>query len=158
GLKVGQALTDTFTATTIDGTARLVTFTINGSDDSPTAGADNNAGDPVTESGVNPGNTPFSGDSSAAGNVLANDTDVDAGDSKTVTTTGSFTGTYGTLTLAANGTWSYALDNADTATQALTQGQSVADVFNYTMRDGTGATASSTLSINITGTSERPSP
>ena len=83
GLRVGQALTDTFTVTTIDGTARLVTITINGSDDSPTAVADNNASDPVTESGVNPGNTPFAGDPSAAGNVLANDLDVDSGDTKT---------------------------------------------------------------------------
>ena len=67
--------------------------------------------------------------------MLTNDTDVDAGDSKTVTTTGSFTGTYGTLSLAANGTWTYTLNNADADTQALAQGQSVADVFNYTMRD-----------------------
>src|SRR4029077_12437500 len=121
GLKVGQALTDTFTATTIDGTARLVTFTINGSDDSPTAGADNNAGDPVTESGVNPGNTPFAGDPSAAGNVLANDLDVDSGDTKTVVAVNGealnvgqpLAGVYGTLTVLADGSWSYALNNAD---------------------------------------------
>ena len=30
-LNVGQTLTDTFTATTVDGTAQLVTITINGS-------------------------------------------------------------------------------------------------------------------------------
>ena len=47
--------------------------------------ADSNAGDAVSESGVNPGNTPFAGDPSAAGNVLTNDTDVDTGDTKTVT-------------------------------------------------------------------------
>ena len=73
-LNVGQTLTDTFTATTVDGTAKVVTITINGSNDTPAAAADNNAGDPVTESGVNPGNTPFAGDPSAAGNVLTNDT------------------------------------------------------------------------------------
>ena len=32
-LNVGQTLTDTFTATTIDGTAQLVTITINGAND-----------------------------------------------------------------------------------------------------------------------------
>ena len=47
--------------------------------------ADGNGGDAVTESGVNPGNTPFAGDPSATGNVLTNDTDVDTGDTKTVT-------------------------------------------------------------------------
>ena len=36
------------------------------------------------EAGVNPGNTAFAGDPSATGNVLTNDTDVDAGDTKTV--------------------------------------------------------------------------
>ena len=50
----------------------------------PTAVADTNAADAVTESGVNPGNTPFPGDPSATGNVLTNDTDPDAGDTKTV--------------------------------------------------------------------------
>ena len=57
----------------------MVTITINGSNDTPAAAADNNAADPVTESGVNPGNTPFAGDPSAAGNVLTNDLDVDSG-------------------------------------------------------------------------------
>ena len=32
-LNVGQTLTDTFTATTVDGTAQLVTITINGAND-----------------------------------------------------------------------------------------------------------------------------
>src|SRR5258707_2166001 len=45
--------------------------------------SDSNGADAVTESGVNPGNTPFAGDPSATGNVLTNDTDVDTGDTKT---------------------------------------------------------------------------
>src|SRR5205085_364787 len=77
-------------------------------------------------------------------------------DSRTVSTTGTFVGTYGSLTLAANGSWSYALDNADPDTNALAQGQSVADVFTYTIQDGTGATASSTLSITISGANDAP--
>ena len=32
-LNVGQTLTDTFTVTTVDGTAQLVTITINGAND-----------------------------------------------------------------------------------------------------------------------------
>ena len=58
-----------------------LTITITGTNDAPVAVADTNAGDAVTEAGVNPGNT-LSGDPSATGNVLTNDTDVDAGDSQ----------------------------------------------------------------------------
>ena len=84
-LAVGGTLTDTFTVATIDGTEQVVTITITGANDAPVAVADSNAGDAVVESGVNPGDTPFAGDPSATGNVLTNDTDVDTGDSKTVT-------------------------------------------------------------------------
>ena len=163
-LNVGQTLTDTFTATTAGGTQQMVTITINGSNDTPTAVADNNAGDPVTESGVNPGNTPFAGDPSAAGNVLNNDLDVDSGDTKTVVAVNGeapnvghpLIGTYGTLTLLANGSWSYALDNADPDTNALAQGQTATDVFTYTMADASGATSSAPLTIVITGTNDAP--
>ena len=163
-LNVGQTLTDTFTATTVDGTAQLVTITINGTNDAPAAVADNNAGDPVTESGVNPGNTPFAGDPSAAGNVLTNDTDVDSGDTKTVVAVNGealnvghpLAGIYGTLTLLANGSWSYTLNNADPDTNALAQGQTATDVFTYTMADTSGATSASSLTIAIAGTNDAP--
>ena len=163
-LNAGQTLTDTFTATTVDGTAKVVTITINGSNDTPAAAADNNAADPVTESGVNPGNTPFAGDPSAAGNVLTNDLDVDSGDTKTVVAVNGeapnvgkpLIGTYGTLTLLANGSWSYALDNADPDTNALAQGQTASEVFTYTMADASGATSSAPLTISITGTNDAP--
>ena len=148
-LNAGDTLTDTFTVSTVDGTSKIVSITINGADDAPTAVADNNAGDPVIESGVNPGNTPFAGDPSAAGNVLTNDLDVDSGDTKTVvavngeaTNVGQpLVGTYGTLTLLANGSWSYALNNADPDTDALAQGQTANDVFTYTMADASGETS-----------------
>ena len=63
--------------------------------------ADSNGGDPVTETGV------VAGDPSAAGNVLTNDTDVDTGDTRTVTAVNGsapnvgapLVGIYGTLTL-----------------------------------------------------------
>src|ERR1700754_4496787 len=55
--------------------------------------------------------------------------------------------TYGTLTIHADGTWSYALDNDSSATQALTVGQYVSDVFSYTMHDTLGSTSSATLTI-----------
>jgi VCBS repeat-containing protein len=93
-----------------------------------------------------------------------NDTDVDSGDSKTVTAVNGsalnvgvpLDGTYGTLTLAADGTWSYALDNADPDTNVLAQGQTATDVFTYIMADANGATSSAALTITITGTNDVP--
>ncbi len=147
----GESITDSFTAVSSDGSAsQLVTLTIHGTNDVPVAVADVNGADVVTEAGVNPG------DSIATGNLLANDTDADTGDGKTVTTTGSFTGTYGSVVIADDGTWTYTLDNTDTDTNALAQGANVTDTFNYTMEDTAGATSSSTLKITITGTNDAP--
>ena len=124
----------------------------------------------MVEAGVHPGNTPFAGDDTATGNVLANDTDADINDTKAVvgvaagTPSGplsagvgtTITGTYGTLQLAANGTWTYTLNNADPDTDALAQGQQAHDVFTYTMADSQGAKSTTTLTVNITGTNDTP--
>ena len=141
-----------------------LTITITGTNDAPVAVADTNGGDAVIESGVNPGNTPFAGDPSAAGNVLANDTDVDAGDTRTVTAIeGSashvgqlLAGVYGTMTLGADGNWTYTLDNSDPDTEALAQGATGDRVFTYTITDASGATSSATLSGTVIGTNDAP--
>ena len=65
-------------------------------------------------------------------------------------------GIYGTLTLLADGTWTYALDDADPDTNALAQGQVVSDAFTYTMADTNGATSSAALTITITGANDAP--
>ena len=96
--------------------------------------------------------------------MLNNDLDVDSGDTKTVVAVNGealnvgqpLAGTYGTLTLLANGSWSYALNNADPDTNALAQGQTATDVFTYTMADASGATSSASLTIAITGTNDAP--
>ncbi len=138
-------------------------ITVTSVNDAPTANPDI-APVTIVESGVNPGNTAVAGTPSATGNVLTNDTDVDAPDTKTVTivngtaVAGSITivGTYGDLTINAAGAYTYTLDNTRTATQALAQGAAVSEVFNYTMQDTAGATSSSTLTVNITGTNDQP--
>ena len=144
-LAQGAPATDVFTYTVTDAngatSSTTLTITITGTNDAPVAVADANGGDAVTEAGVNPGNAPFAGDPSAIGNVLTNDTDVDTGDTKTVSEVNGLaanvatavTGTYGSLTLNADGSWSYALDNADPQTQALAQGAPATDVFTYTV-------------------------
>ncbi len=167
-LAVGQTLTDSFTYAIrmSNGTLSWNTATIvyDGKNDPPVANADTNGADAVTESGVYPGNTPFPGDPSAAGNVLANDTDIDNNATLTVKDVNGSTanvgnavsGTYGSVTIAADGSWTYTLDNTDTDTQKLAQGQTVTEVFNYTVKDEHGATSTSTLTITITGTNDGP--
>ncbi|MGL6045617.1 MAG: Ig-like domain-containing protein [Vogesella sp.] len=130
----------------------------------PTAVADT-AG--VVESGGNVGDSAyFAGTASATGNVLSNDTDVDAGDSKAMVSVNGSTvnasgdtvvaGTYGTLTIKADGSYSYALDNSKAAVNALAAGSSAVDTFNYVMKDGAGATSSSKLDMTVTGTNDAP--
>ena len=70
-LNVGQTLTDTFTATTVDGTQQLVTITINGTNDAAViTGATSGS---VTEAGGVANGTP--GTPTATGDL--NSTDVD---------------------------------------------------------------------------------
>jgi ELWxxDGT repeat protein/VCBS repeat-containing protein len=130
----------------------------------PVAVADTAA---VVESGGNVGDSAyFAGTASAVGNLLANDTDADAGDSKAMVSVNGSTvnasgdtvvaGTYGTLTIKADGSYSYALDNSKAAVNALAAGSSAIETFNYVMKDGAGATATSKLDVTVTGTNDAP--
>ncbi len=66
-------------------------------------------------------------------------------------------GTYGSLFIKQDGSYRYVLDDADAETEALTDGQTVTDSFNYTIADGeeAGDSATSTISVNITGTEDQ---
>ena len=103
--------------------------------------------------------------SSASVNSVA-DTDVD-GDALTVTavrtgtetgtgtsgTVGSaLTGTWGVLTLNADGSYSYVASKAD----SLAAGATATDVFTYTISDGKGGTDTAQLTITITGVNDAP--
>ncbi|WP_184327604.1 N,N-dimethylformamidase beta subunit family domain-containing protein, partial [Rhizobium sp. BK529] len=131
------------------------------SNTTPTAVAD--TGDATEKGGVANG----SGGVVASGNVLTNDTDPDAGDTKTVTavnfgaTAGTLgtalAGTYGSLVLNASGAYSYAINENNATVQALRQStNTLSDVFSYTMRDSAGATATASLTITIHGANDAP--
>src|SRR3546814_4631300 len=62
--------------------------------------------------------------------------------------------TYGTLTLNADGSYSYALDNANSAVQGLSAGQILTEIFSYTITDGDGDPATTTLTITINGAND----
>src|SRR5205814_1639827 len=61
-------------------------------------------------------------------------------------------GTYGSLTLHADGSYSYAANTA--AANALAAGQSGVDVFSYTVRDAAGATSTATLTLTVNGVND----
>ncbi|MCY1209909.1 VCBS repeat protein [compost metagenome] len=114
------------------------------------AGYDNHAPTAVADThAIGENNSP----NPITGNVLSNDSDVDAGNVLAVANPGTYAGQYGTLTLHADGSYSYELDNGNGQVQALRQGQQVQDTFNYEVSDGQAGAASS-LSIRITGAND----
>ncbi len=164
----GETETDTFNYTIIDAdgdtSSATLTITINGANDAPFANADTNFTIEDAASAIS-GNVlqtiAHNGapDGNARGDVA--DTDVDI-EPLTVTTVGSFSGTYGVLTLNSDGSYSYRLftevenPTAFAAVQALNEGDApLSDVFNYTASDG-DLTADSTLTIDIFGANDAP--
>ena len=112
--------------------------------------------DPDVHSGANQDSLLF------GGNMLQGR----SGSTGAYETDGSIDGTYGTLTLEGDGTWTYTLDNTDTATQALrgargsTAAQTVQDVFQIQLvNEDAGNTQTSnveTLTIEVTGANDDP--
>ncbi len=105
--------------------------------------------------------------SNASTNVLANDLDVDSSSlSVTAIRTGTeegagssgtlgqkLVGSYGTLSLKADGSYSYELDNTNSKVNALNEGDTLQDVFTYTMTDG-ALSDKAELVITIDGTTD----
>nr|WP_321463695.1 DUF4347 domain-containing protein [uncultured Cohaesibacter sp.] len=111
--------------------------------------------DSVYESGVVSGSELY-------GNVLVNDKDVDANDTKTVTAVAggdvgeTVEGTYGSLIINSHGSYSYVVDDDNSTVDALSDGETLVETFSYTMADSTGATSTATLTITIYGSNDAP--
>ncbi len=141
-LNIGDKLTDTFKVTSLDGTAQLVTVTINGTNDAAIIcgtkqGSVIEAGGAANSVSCKP---------TATGTLT--DTDVDntpntftAVDSPKVSTAG-----YGTFTMTTDGVWTYTLDNTNCAVQTLNVCDKLTDCFTVTTIDGTPQVV--TITIN----------
>jgi VCBS repeat-containing protein len=90
-----------------------------------------------------------------AGNVLTNDGDIDNGAVLRIAAPGEYVGTYGTLALAADGSYGYVLANDGLAVQSLAYGQVAIDAFDYEVTDGIAA-VDSTLHIAVSGDNDAP--
>jgi VCBS repeat-containing protein len=97
--------------------------------------------------------------SPVTGNVLANDSDANVGDFVEVTNPGTYQLLYGTLELAADGSYTYTLDSSLAAVQGLAQGQTLTESFTYDVTDNLPLypkTANARLTILIEGADEAP--
>ncbi|WP_419342739.1 retention module-containing protein [Achromobacter sp. PD1] len=65
-------------------------------------------------------------------------------------------GVYGKITIHADGTYTYTLNNSDPRVNALGQGNTLSDVFSYTIRDSDGDFSTTTITITINGTNDVP--
>ncbi len=149
-----------------------LTLTITGVPDGPTLSNDTaatGAALAIEQGGVNNGTAG----QSATGNVLTND--LAGSGSLTVTQAGQaaatlavtagttsanglqVVGRYGTLTLGANGSYAYVVNDSDPTVQALRlTGQTLTDSFTYRAVDGSGLSATATLTVTIDGRNDTP--
>ncbi|OCH21539.1 retention module-containing protein [Aliivibrio logei] len=67
------------------------------------------------------------------------------------------TGSYGSITVDANGKWTYTINNALDETQQLAEGESAEDRFIVTVDDGQGGTDQKEIIISLEGTNDLPS-
>ena len=145
-----------------DGDTRTGSLVIDITDDVPTARADT---DSVTEDGpvVADGNV-ITGANVTDTNSTDGVADTQGADSASVTaisfgaTAGlvgaALAGTYGTLTMNANGSYSYTLNNADPVVQGLDGNDTLTEVFSYTITDGDGDPSTTTLTVTINGSDD----
>ncbi|HBJ36743.1 MAG TPA: hypothetical protein DDZ51_18705, partial [Planctomycetaceae bacterium] len=143
---------------------RVVTIGITDVNEAPIAVADTAIA--VEAGGTNNGTSG----TNPTGNVLTNDTDIDAGDTKTVigvsagvqasaagSVSSPITGTFGSITIAADGSYTYNVDNNNATVQALrTPSDTLTDVFTYTMQDSGGLTSTTQITVTIQGANDAP--
>lgn len=141
-LNVGDTLTDSFTVTTIDGTATIVTVLIKGANDAAIiSGATTGS---VAEDGGTRCDPP-----TASGTLTAVDVD-NAPGFKAVDCPTTSDGGYGTFTMTADGVWTYKLDNTNCEVRRLDDCDTLTDTFTVTSIDGTAQV----VTITITGASD----
>ncbi|MDO9206794.1 MAG: VCBS domain-containing protein [Sulfuricurvum sp.] len=160
---------DTIRYTLTDGShSSQADFVITVTDTTPTAVADTNT---ISEEAVSVSGNVFgtlgatSGDNVDTIGADLTTTPVSgvrmAGSDVTTAVIGGFgspiTGTYGSVNIASDGTYTYTLDNTNLNVQHLTTNETLTDTFVYTITDADGDTSTTTLTITVRGTDDTPS-
>lgn len=138
-LGAGEAKVDTFTVTSLDGTARTVSFTVNGQNDAAVIGTPTLAG---VASNLSFGTTV------AAGTISI--LDPDQGQAAFRTTVTGAVGNLGSLVIAAGGGYTYTVANVDIL--PFGAGETKVDTFTVTALDGT----TKAVDFTITGLNNAP--
>jgi VCBS repeat-containing protein len=143
-LKAGDTAQEIFTVKVTDAVGaeatQTITVTVAGTNDTSVI------------SGTATGSVDEDGTLTAGGKLDASD--VDIGDSATWSLVGGSDGSYGSLTLNADGSWSYALDND--AAQGLKAGDAAQDIFTVKVTDSAGAEVTQTITVTVNGTNDAP--
>ena len=118
------------------------------------------SGDVINTSSTDNYDTDADGDTLTVTNISHSNSNTDTVDSGSTYSDsggepGSIAGTYGTITIGADGSYKYVV--ADNSTlNALDAGDIVTDVFTYTVSDGNGGTDTATITITINGINDAP--
>ncbi|WP_445577589.1 VWFA domain-containing protein [Pseudomonas sp. E141] len=134
-----NSLSEQFAVVVTDdnGTTATGNLDVNIVDDLPQAVDDSNAG---TASETN---------LTLTGSVLTNDTEGADRVASGPVTPGTFAGTYGTLVLNADGSYTYTLNTADADFKGLHGGGSGSETFTYTLTDADGDTSTANLVLQV---------
>jgi VCBS repeat-containing protein len=141
-LNVGDTLTDTFKVIALDGTAQLVTVTINGTNDAAII-CGTKEGSVIEAGGAA---NSISCKPTATGTLTDTDIDNAPNTFTAIDTPKASTGGYGTFTMTTDGVWTYTLDNTNGKVQALNVCDRLTDCFTVTTIDGTPQVV--TITIN----------
>tara|TARA_R110002096_G_scaffold280294_1_gene474426 strand:- start:807 stop:6806 length:6000 start_codon:yes stop_codon:yes gene_type:complete len=132
-LSEGETTEVSFTYQVDDGNGGIesatATITITGSNDGPIAADDTTSGDE---------------DTAISGNVLNNDSDVDG--TVSVENAGTFETDHGSITMNADGTYTYTAD----------ENYNGSDSFEYTVIDDDGSSSTATLEIDVASVADAP--
>jgi VCBS repeat-containing protein len=155
----GETLTQTYTAHLLDSnggrtSTQTATVTITGTNDAPLITSDANAASgAVIEAGIDDTGAIVDGTPSATGRLTSLDVDTGA----SATWSGDAAGTYGSFAIdPTTGAWTYTLDNTNTATDTLADGQVETEVFTVMVTDDFHATDTQDVTITVAGTNDSP--
>lgn len=135
------AAADTASATESGG-ANNGTLGVNGTGNVLT----NDAGTSISVISVQAGSVINSG----ATSVISGSTSAAAG--------AAVAGTYGTLSIAANGEFIYTVDNGKASVQFLSVGDSYTDTFTYQIKNSSNQTATARVTVTVNGANDAPTP
>ncbi|WP_155647317.1 VCBS domain-containing protein [Vibrio splendidus] len=158
GLNAGESIVETYTVATADGKdTQTITITINGAADDSEITLE--TGDSATGEVTEDVDTDAATDGvqlEVTGSLTVTDADGDGAFNTTPTFTNSTVdggAQLGTLTIDAEGNWTYVVDNDNATVQGLNAGESIVETYTVATADGKDT---QTITITINGAADAP--